>query len=269
MVVYPNAKINLGLNVVSKREDGFHDLETVFYPIPLRDILEIKENNLNKVQFSSSGINIPNSLEGNLVVQAYDLLKKDFDLPFVNIHLHKIIPIGAGLGGGSSDSSFALKALNDKFDLKLTEDQLENYASKLGSDCPFFIKNNPVFASGKGDEFQEVSFSLKGKFLHLIYPAIHVSTATAYGGIVPKASNVDMKEIIVGSTEEWKGQLNNDFEKSVFRKHPTLSDWKNKMYKNGAFYACMSGSGSSIVGLFNEKPTLSQNGEIQQWILEL
>ena len=251
MVVFPNAKINLGLNVVEKRPDGFHNIETVFYPIPLQDILEFQL--AEKVAFKSSGIEIPHSTRGNLVVQAYQLLATDFKLPPVEFLLHKIIPIGAGLGGGSADASFALKALNDFFKLNCTEIQLEIYAAKLGSDCPFFIRNIPVYAEGKGDQFSPIDLSLKGMNLLLVNPGIHVSTQVAYAGVTPQKSEKDLKKILKSSINNWKTELKNDFEKSVFKVHPQLAQIKQEMYDLGAIYVSMSGSGSSLFALFDNK----------------
>lgn len=269
MVVYPNAKINLGLNVVQKRADGFHELETVFYPIPLCDILEVVPNDLNELKFSSSGIAIPKGGGKNLVEKAYDLLKKDFDIPFVAIHLHKVIPIGAGLGGGSADASFMLKALNELFELQLSEVQLENYAIQLGSDCPFFIKNKPVYATGKGEEFHEFDFSMKGKKMVLIYPNVHVSTVDAYSGIVPLKSEKDIRSVLNSGIINWKNDLKNDFERSVFLKHPLLKEYKDDLYKNGAEYACMSGSGSSIFAVFSSDASIDLPLKVQGWAFEI
>lgn len=269
MVVYPNAKINLGLNVVRKRTDGFHELETVFYPIPLKDVLELVPNRENKLRFSSSGIDIPKGDGKNLVEKAFDLLKADFNIPFIDIHLHKVIPIGAGLGGGSADASFTLKALNELFELQLTDSELEIYAAKLGSDCPFFIKNKPVYATAKGDVFHEFDFSLKRKKMVLIYPNVHVSTAVAYSGIVPKSSNEDIRQTLKTNINTWQNKLNNDFEPSVFLKYPILELYKNNFYKKGAEYACMSGSGSSVFGIFPSDVILDFPSEVQSWIFDL
>ena len=249
MLVFPNAKVNLGLNVVEKRNDGFHNIENVFYPIPLQDALDIIPNSKSENIFNSTGILIPNDASGNLVEKAHKLLKKDFDIPFVDIHLHKTIPIGAGLGGGSADAGFAIKCLNNLFDLKLSIQNMENYAALLGSDCPFFIKNEAVYATGKGDVFTDLNFSLKGKFLVLIYPNIHVSTAIAYGGIVAKPSNDSIVDLLNKPLDTWKNNLVNDFEKSVFKNFPEIEQWKTFLYNNGAVYACMSGSGSSVFGI--------------------
>ena len=269
MIVYPNAKINLGLNVVARREDGFHDIETVFYPIPIRDILEIKENSLSETSFTSSGIEIPTSLKGNLVVQAHQLLKEKYDIPNVDIHLHKIIPIGGGLGGGSSDASFALRLMNELFSLNINNEELETLSSKLGSDCPFFIKNKPVFAEGKGDVFTKVSVSLKGKILVIVNPEIHVSSATAYEGVLPRRTNQSLPEILSTPFDTWKNKLHNDFEKSVFTEHPRIEKLKLLLYENGASYASMSGSGSVVFGIFNSILDTPKEISYPTWSVEL
>jgi 4-diphosphocytidyl-2-C-methyl-D-erythritol kinase len=252
MISFPNAKINLGLNVVSKRPDGYHNLETCFYPTSWCDGLEIIESNI--FQFSSSGISIPGELNTNLCINAYKLLKEVHDLPPVHIHLHKVIPIGAGLGGGSSDAAFIITLLNKKFGLNLFDAQMENYARKLGSDCAFFIQNKPVFAKEKGDVFEPISINLKGYFLLLVYPHIHVSTATAYSGIVPKSSSINLKESMLQNPSNWEDSVENDFEMSVFAKFPALGELKNELYRMGADYAAMSGSGSTVFGVFSKQP---------------
>lgn len=269
MVVFPSAKINLGLNVVKRRKDGFHDIETLFYPIELKDILEIIPNGKKEATFQSSGIAIPGTNEGNLVMQAYQLLAEDYAVAGVDFHLHKIIPIGAGLGGGSADASFALKALNDFFDLGLSFDVLENYARKLGSDCAFFIKNTPVFAQGKGDEFAPITLSLKGKYLVLVNPGIHVSTALAYQGLKPQNYQRDIIQAIKEPVANWKNLLINDFETTVFAAHPEIKSIKELLYANGAEYAAMSGSGSSVFGIFAHSPEKLSFSTGQHWILPL
>lgn len=264
MVVFPNAKINLGLHIVSKRADGYHNLETCFVPIPLRDILEIIEGSGDTFQFSTSGLAIPGKDQDNLCVKAYQLLKADFDLPPVQMHLHKIIPMGGGLGGGSSDASFVLRSLNKLFTLSLDNQQLEEYASQLGSDCPFFIRNYPVLATGTGNQFQELSIDISGKHIALIFPSIAVTTAEAYAQVVPreasgKEQTVTLAEILeTDDPKQWKEKLVNDFEPSVFAQHPTLEEIKDQLYDVGAFYASMSGSGSTMYGLFNHTPDLSE-----------
>lgn len=255
MIVFPNAKINLGLNIVSKREDGYHNIVSCFYPIPFADILEVIPSKTYK--FTSSGIVIPG--DGNLCTKAYNLLKADFNIPPVSIHLHKIIPIGAGLGGGSSDASFTLKCLNDLFDLGLDSAQLETYATQIGSDCPFFITNRPVVASETGTTFSSTTLNLTGKYFVLLNPGIHVSTAEAYGGVVPKQPNLAVSEILEKPIDQWQGTLQNDFELTVAKKYPEINRIKQSLYELGAAYASMSGSGSSVYGIFDEEIKIPAN----------
>ncbi|MEQ9442121.1 MAG: 4-(cytidine 5'-diphospho)-2-C-methyl-D-erythritol kinase [Cyclobacteriaceae bacterium] len=255
MVVFPNAKINLGLHIVRKREDGYHDLETCFVPIPLRDILEIIEG--ETFQLDTSGLSIPGQAEENLCVKAYRLLQQAFDLPPVHIHLHKIIPMGGGLGGGSADASFVLGSLNELFELSLDDDQLEKYAGQLGSDCPFFIRNEPVLATGTGNQFQPLNLTLKGKYVVLVFPDISVSTAEAYAGVKPQAPQTSLKTLLESGTDQWKELLVNDFESSVFARHPVLETIKGQLYEAGAGYASMSGSGATLYGLFDQEPDLT------------
>ena len=249
MIVFPNAKINIGLNVVEKRPDGFHNIESIFYPVmELFDVLEIIK--ADKLQFSSSGITIPGNEADNLCLKAFGLLKADFNISPVHIHLHKVIPIGAGLGGGSADAAFTLKALNQLFELHLTEEQLIEYARKLGSDCAFFIKNKPVYAFGKGDEFEPIELDLSKLDIKIEYPNIHVGTAEAYAGVVPKPSIKKLKELIQLPISEWKNVLKNDFEDSILPNHPQIKALKEKFYNEGAIYASMTGSGSAVFGIF-------------------
>lgn len=251
MVVFPNAKINIGLQIVEKRKDGFHNIESIFYPVfELYDVLEIIES--KELTFTSSGINIPGNLEDNLCLKAYQLLKKDYDLPPVHIHLLKVIPIGAGLGGGSSDAAFSLKLLNEKFELQLSDEDLINYARKLGSDCAFFIKNKPVFAHHKGDEFESVDLDLSDYEIKIEYPNIHIGTSEAYTGVVPKISKYDLRKLSVDDIKNWKTYVKNDFEDSIFPNHSTIEKLKEKFYFNGALYASMTGSGSAVFGIFSK-----------------
>jgi 4-diphosphocytidyl-2-C-methyl-D-erythritol kinase len=252
MILYPNAKINLGLHVVEKRADGFHNIETVFYPVDWKDILEVlpDESKKSGVTFSSSGIPIPGAVEENLCVRAYNLISKDYPMPAVKVHLHKIIPIGAGLGGGSSDAAFFIRAINDLFELNLAWGELHHYAKQLGSDCSFFITNKPVFAEGKGDQLESINISLAGYHVVIVHPNMALSTAAAYSNIIPFMPEKKVEEIIIAPIEEWKTVLKNDFEKNVFEKFPEVSELKNKMYDLGAVYASMSGSGSAVYGIF-------------------
>jgi 4-diphosphocytidyl-2-C-methyl-D-erythritol kinase len=253
MILFPNAKINIGLFITEKRTDGFHNLESCFFPIEWQDILEIIPAE-TKSSFSSTGIKIPGNSKNNICLKAFDLLKKEYNIPEVKIHLHKQIPIGAGLGGGSSDGAFMLKGLNKLFNLKLSNEQLKNFARQLGSDCAFFIDNKAVFANQKGDEFDNIKLDLKGYYLYLINPNIHISTAEAYTNIKPQAAPINLKEVLSRPPKTWKNLVGNDFEKSLFPNHPDLEDIKTKFYKMGAEYASMSGSGSTIYGVFKNKP---------------
>lgn len=253
MITFPNAKINLGLNIVEKRPDGYHNLETIFYPINLQDALEVtrRENNDKEYTLHISGSPLEGEPEDNLVVKAYKLLKKDYPglLP-VDIHMYKHIPAGAGLGGGSSDATCMIKLLNDKFSLGLSTERMEEYAVKLGADCAFFIRNKPVFATGIGNLFEPVELSLKGYHIILIKPDIFVSTRDAFAEIKPVRPAVSLKEIVKQPMETWKHSMKNDFEDSVFKKFPEIAAIKDELYDLGAVYAAMSGSGSSVYGIF-------------------
>lgn len=252
MICFPNAKINLGLNVVGKRPDGYHNIETVFYPIPVKDALEIVSG--EKLSFSQTGIQVDVPMEKNLVIKALNLLKTHYEIPPLEIHLLKAIPFGAGLGGGSADAAFMLKLLNDFCRLDIPTEELENIAAAIGADCPFFIRNTPVFATGTGNIFQPVELSLKGYHLCLVKPDVAVSTPEAYSLVTPAEPEISLKEIISKPVTGWKNLMINDFEKSVFSKHPVIEEIKEELYQAGAVYASMSGSGSSVFGLF-EKPT--------------
>lgn len=252
MICFPNAKINLGLNVVSKRPDGYHNIETIFYPIPVKDALEIVA--ASTFSFTQTGIQVDAPVEKNLVVKAMNLLKTRYEIPSLEVHLLKAIPFGAGLGGGSADAAFMLKLLNDFCNLGLPAEELEKLASSIGADCPFFVRNTPVFASGIGTIFEPIRLSLKGYYLCLVKPDVAVSTPEAYSLVTPAAPVVSLKEIVSLPAAEWKDCMINDFEKSVFTKHPVIGDIKESLYEAGAVYASMSGSGSSVFGLF-EKPT--------------
>lgn len=255
MITYPNAKINLGLNIVEKRPDGYHNLETIFYPINLQDALEVTLLEGDKeYELTLSGTPIEGNPEDNLVVKAYRLLKEDYPhITPVDIHMYKHIPTGAGLGGGSADAAFMIKLLNDKFKLGLSIEEMENYAARLGADCAFFIQNKPVFASGIGNIFEPIQLSLKGYFLVLIKPDIFVSTKDAFSLITPKMPVQSLKEIVRMPVETWRATMKNDFENSVFKKFPEIAAIKDKLYDMGAIYASMSGSGSSVYGIFREQ----------------
>lgn len=254
MLIFPNAKINLGLSVVSKRDDGYHNIETVFYPIPMLDALEVIEKKGDEgVEFTTSGLEIKASKENNLCLRAWEVVKADYPaLPPVSIHLHKAIPIGGGIGGGSSDGAFMLKLLNEKFKLGISPDKLLEYALQLGSDCPFFILNTPVIASGRGEEMQSIDISLSSYTLVLVHPGIQVSTAAAFSGIIPSRKQKAIRDIIQQPASTWKNELINDFEDTIFPKYPQLHSIKESLYDHGAIYASMTGTGSCLYGLFEK-----------------
>lgn len=256
MIIYPNSKINLGLHILQKRTDGFHNLETIFYPLPLQDALEIIQHpsyHSSEIEFTTSGLPIDADNENNICVKAFQLLKKDFpQLPSVKMHLHKVIPAGAGLGGGSSDGAFTLLLVNEKFNLGLSEAQLINYASQLGSDCPFFIKNKPCFASGRGEILEAIDLNLSNCKIVLVNPSIHINTAWAFSQIKSNQERISLKEIIRSPVKDWKDVLKNDFEEAVFQKFPEIKTIKENLYQQGAVYASMSGSGSTVYGFFEK-----------------
>ncbi len=256
MISYPNAKINLGLNIIRKRTDGFHDIESVFYPVPWYDMLEIvpEKSGRGKVNFTSSGIDIPSSGNLNLCEQVYVLMHREFNLPSVRIHLHKIIPIGAGLGGGSADAAFTAVMLNDMFQLDLSTEKLEEIVVNVGSDCPFFISNQAAFVTGRGEVLSSMELDLSGYWMALINPGIHIGTAEAYSGIIPSVPKTGIKELIQLDVADWPNKLSNDFELSVFDAYPQIKELKDKLYSNGALYASMTGSGSTVFGIFENKP---------------
>jgi 4-diphosphocytidyl-2-C-methyl-D-erythritol kinase len=268
MVLFPPAKINLGLNVLYKRTDGYHELDTVMLPVPLFDVLEILED--KRFSFHQSGLTIAGESSDNLCVRAYKRLHEEFELPTVYMHLRKEIPMGAGLGGGSSDAAYVLKGLNQLFHLNLSDQDLEEYAAELGSDCSFFIKNQAQFCTGRGEILSECNVDLKGKFLKIVNPGIHVGTKEAYAGVVFRQNHKSTLDVVHQPMATWKDELINDFETSVFQLHPTLKEIKNELYNEGAIYAAMSGSGSTMFALYNEKPSLSfHNKNYMEKILEL
>ena len=256
MIVYPNAKINIGLNVVEKRPDGYHNLETVFYPINLQDVIEIKEieNDIPECGYRLKvlGTVFDGSPDDNLVIRAFKMLKADYDLPPVSIGLYKHIPTGAGLGGGSSDAAFTIKTLNERFHLGLSNEKMEEYSARLGADCAFFIQNKPVFATGIGNIFHPIDINLQYKQLVLVKPDIFVSTKDAYAKVNVHRPEQSLPELLSLPIETWKDTVVNDFEESVFSKFPEIAAIKDKMYDLGAVYASMSGSGSSVFGIFDD-----------------
>lgn len=275
MLTFPNAKINLGLNITEKRPDSYHNLETIFYPIPVEDALEItpskETTERGKCTLNLSGRRIEGSKEDNLVVKAYAMLSHDFDLPSIEINLLKHIPSGAGLGGGSSDAAFMLKMLNEEFGLRLSEEKLEKYASQLGADCAFFVRNRPTYAEGIGNVFSPIQVSLKGYRILVVKPDVFVSTREAFAHIKPRRASVSCKDIVRLPVAEWKGKLINDFEESVFPQFPQIGEIKEELYQLGAVYASMSGSGSSVYGLFQndvERCDFGKGSFVYQGILQ-
>ena len=260
MIVFPNCKINLGLHILQKRADGFHDLETVFYPLSLQDALEVINNDTKEPEltFSATGLPIDGDNTNNLCYKAYFLVKQLFpQLPAVRMHLHKVIPMGAGLGGGSADGAFTLMALNKKFNLGLSESALIDLSLKLGSDAPFFIVNKPAYATGRGEQLTPVDLDLSAYKILIINPKIHINTGWAFSQIKPFADRVSLKELIQLPISDWKGQLVNDFELPVSTLYPEIGTIKEALYQHNAFYAAMSGSGSTVFGIFPKETALS------------
>lgn len=290
MITFPNAKINIGLNIIEKRNDGFHNIESVFYPVQWRDVLEIIVNEQgtqnpmqnssglqipNSIEFTSSGLEIPGSTDSNLIIKAYKLLEpiisqkqetRNQKQETIEIHLHKVIPMGAGLGGGSADGAFALKMLNEIFELELSNEDLKNYARQLGSDCAFFIENRPVFCYQKGDQFEDFSLDLSNKYIVLVNPSVHISTAEAYSGVTPQIPQISLKETLQQPIKDWREIVKNDFEEKLLIKYPIIAQVKQKLYDSGASYASMTGSGSTVYGIFEQEVNLSdQFGNFATW----
>ena len=260
MIGFPNCKINLGLQITDRRPDGYHNLQSCFYPVGWSDVLEIiQDDSLTttessaRVQFTATGIPIP-GVGDNLCRKAYNALCAYFNLPPVRMHLHKLVPIGAGLGGGSADAALTLKQLNGLFGLGLSLAQLESYARPLGADCAFFIQNRPRYCVQKGDVFEEINIDLEGYCIVLVYPNVAISTAEAYAGIRPRQPDVPLRALLEAPIERWRGTVHNDFEDSLFPRYPVLADIKAQLYEQGAVYAAMSGSGSTVFGLFSGEP---------------
>lgn len=257
MIIFSNCKINLGLRIVCKRADGYHDLETVFYPIPFRDAIEAIRPEQPSMIFTQSGLSVDGPPDQNLCMKAYALLRQSHTLPPVQLHLHKAVPTGAGLGGGSANAAFTLRLLNKKFNLQLTPEQLLDLAFQLGSDCPFFITNTPCIATGRGEVLEGIDLTHLQRYkIALVHPGIHVSTAWAFGQITPDDNGYSVRDVIGKPVEQWKSLLKNDFEPVVFQAHPVIGQIKQQLYDKGAVYASMSGSGSSVFGLFEEAPQL-------------
>ncbi len=263
MITFPCSKINLGLNVVGKRPDGYHNIETVFYPIPLTDVLEIKKMDERFPCSGNCDIHVTGGFAtgsdtDNLVVRAYNLIAADFDIPRIHAHLYKRIPVQAGLGGGSSDGAFMIKLLDERFRLNMGNAEMERYAAQLGADCPFFINAEPAYATGIGDILEPAdaeSGNLHGYWLAVVRPNITVSTADAYRTITPRTPDKNCRMVVRQPIDTWRDELRNDFEEPVFHRHPELRAVKERLYDMGAAYAQMSGSGSAIFGIFRDEPT--------------
>ncbi|WP_375416431.1 4-(cytidine 5'-diphospho)-2-C-methyl-D-erythritol kinase [uncultured Hymenobacter sp.] len=270
MLTFPNAKLNLGLYVTARRPDGFHNLESVFVPLPWTDALEILPTPPGQTEapLTLTGRPIPGAPETNLCLRAYALLRTDFNLPPVQMHLHKVVPIGAGLGGGSSDAAFALSALNKLFALNLPSDKLLAYARRLGADCAFFLENRPVLALEKGDVFEPIALNLAGTAAVVIYPNLHISTAEAYAAITPRPPRHALRAALARPIETWRQTVTNDFEEALTPHHPVLAEVKSALYAAGAAYASLSGSGSAVYGLWpgrEEAPDVAARPEWLVW----
>jgi 4-diphosphocytidyl-2-C-methyl-D-erythritol kinase len=269
MILFPPCKINLGLHILNKRADGFHNLDTLMYQLPFTDVLEIIPS--DNFVFQSSGLEIPGDEINNLCVKVFELIRSQYDIPNVTIHLHKIIPMGGGLGGGSSNASAVLKGLNALFSLNLSTEKLQNLAAQLGSDCPLFIKENPQIAQGRGEILTDFEIDLSAYYLKLVNVGIHVSTKEAFTQVQFYDHFQSIVDIVSHPVERWKNLLKNDFENSVFEYHPTLLEVKQKLYNEGAIYASMSGSGSTMYAIYDIEPSLTfhQNSAVFEKIVKL
>ena len=268
MLTFPNAKLNLGLYVTARRPDGFHTLESVFVPLPWTDALEILPAPAGQTEttLTLTGRPIPGALETNLCLKAYELLRADFSLPPAQLHLHKVVPIGAGLGGGSADAAFALSALNKVFDLQLPTETLLGYARRLGSDCAFFLENRPVLAIEKGDVFEPIALDLTGTAAVVIYPNLHISTAEAYGSLTPRPPRHDLRATLVAPITTWRETVSNDFEDALTPRYPVLAEVKKALYDAGAVYASLSGSGSAVYGLWPGRAEAPEVAVRPEWL---
>ncbi len=266
MICFPNAKINIGLRVVERQSDGYHHIETILYPVGLSDILEFVEDsavNSGTCRLKITGLSIPAPVEDNLVMKAYKLMNRNKKLPGIQAHLHKIIPMGSGLGGGSSDAAFMLKSLDEVYTSGMNQGEMANIAANIGSDCPFFIRNTPVYAFGKGERFKEINLDLSGLYLIMVLPGIHISTPEAYASVSVGKPEQSLYDLIRFPVETWKDNIINDFETNIFKRFPELEMIKEELYRLGAVFASMSGSGSTIYGLFLNPP---QNmGSIEEY----
>jgi len=255
MILFPPAKINLGLNILGKRDDGFHEIDTCLVSVPIYDVLEIV--NSTEFEFKQTGLPILGNLDTNLVVKACKLVQSKFEIPPVYIHLQKNIPMGAGLGGGSADATYTIRGLNSLFNLGLSKDEVQDIAAQLGSDCPFFAKEGPQNATGRGEKLKDFSLDLSNHYLKVVYPNVHISTENAFSKVSYSADGESIEKILSKPMEYWRFELKNDFESAIFEAHPTLEAIKHKLYNEGAVYASMTGSGSSFFGIFEKKPKLT------------
>lgn len=257
MVFFPNAKINLGLFVTGKRSDGYHNIQSILIPVALCDALEMLNAEDGVTDLSTSGLPVDSDKTNNLVMRAWEMLRQDYDLPAVKLHLHKAIPSGAGLGGGSADAAFAIRLIDRQFKLNLSSAQMQAYAGRLGMDCPFFIENVPAFATQRGDRLEPVEISLSGKYLIIVKPSCHISTREAYAGVEPAVPGIDLPQVVSKPVVQWKYLVKNDFEKPVFRSCPEIKTIKERLYNLGAEFALMTGSGSAVFALFDRVVNVS------------
>jgi 4-diphosphocytidyl-2-C-methyl-D-erythritol kinase len=268
MICFPNAQINLGLNITEKRSDGYHNIETIFYPIGWNDALEVIVNKESQNEFNLhlSGLSITGNIEDNLLYKAYQIIKQIKTLPHIDVYLHKTLPMGAGLGGGSADAAFFINLLNEQFQLNFNETERIDIARQLGSDCAFFVKNTPVYATQKGDVFKDIKLDLSHLYIAIIYPNVHSNTKEAYSLVKPQQPTKSLLEIIQQPISTWQTDLVNDFEKSIFSLYPIVEKTKSDLYNSGALYACMSGSGSAVFGLFEKEPDIKHIAQFPHWI---
>jgi 4-diphosphocytidyl-2-C-methyl-D-erythritol kinase len=261
MIIFPRAKINIGLRILEKRPDGFHNIETCFYPIPLCDALEfvIRKDGRKTDNMKITGLMNDDDVDNNLVIKAVKLMRESFSIPYLRIHLHKNIPVGAGLGGGSSDAAGMLKALNKYFGFNLTSEELHTFAGRMGSDAPFFIDGTPSFAEGVGNILSEFPVDLSRYYFVMLNPGLNISTAEAYQGCIPCPTGLSLRQMLTLPIESWRSRVVNDFELSIFISHPLVGELKMALYEAGALYASMSGSGSTVYALFKEKTNLPES----------
>lgn len=275
MILFPNVKINIGLFVTGKRADGYHSLQSIFYPVPWKEAIEAvparDANRQERIKLFVHGLDIPGDPKENIILKTADSLAKVRSIPAFDIHLLKKLPMGAGLGGGSADAAFALRAMDSFLDQPLKDDEAQQILASVGSDCPFFWKNEPMYVTGRGEEMEPIQLDLSGYHLVVINPGIHISTREAYAGVrIDSSPSFDLRSLPQVPIEEWKNDVYNAFEQGIFQEHRAISLLKEELYDAGAIYASMTGSGSTVYGIFNEKPSLkSEWGELQHWVGQL